>query len=242
MRRLREIDWRSLLAELLIVFVGLLAALQIDQWRDQADFRKAETRYLERLNTELNEFVSYQQKVLQLLERNHRAVSHVNDSLAAGELVNGDTAQFELGLIYVMMLPSLNMPRSAYNEMVSSGMFVRLRSEPLKKALSNLYATEEYTERNFGWWRDTVLWLERDLSSYVAYRNEEAEGETFGVINKEPVRRVDFDFEAMQADPNVRSGYYWATDVHSDWIGQYQRIVQLAEDAIAVLASELQSR
>jgi hypothetical protein len=242
LRRPREIDWRSLLAELLIVFVGLFAALQIDQWRDQADFRKAETRYLERLNTDLNEFVSYQQKVLQLLERNYRAVSHVNDSLAAGKVIGGDTAQFELGLIYVMMLPSTNMPRSAYDEMVSSGMFVRLRSEPLKRALSNLYATEEYTERNFSWWRDTVLWLERDLSSYVTYRNEKAEGETFGVIYKEPVRRADFDFEAMRADPNVLRGYYWATDVHSDWIGQYQRIVQLAEDAQAALASELEGR
>jgi len=39
-------DWRWLLAELVVVFVGLFAALQIDEWREQEDLFNAETRYL----------------------------------------------------------------------------------------------------------------------------------------------------------------------------------------------------
>ena len=118
-----KLDWRSLGAELIIVFIGLFAALQLDDWRQQRDIREAETRYLERLRDDLQGFLAFSSQTLPDLERNRDAVLHVYESLAAGRILDDDVRQFEIGLIYVGHLPAIQMHRSAYDEMVASGMF-----------------------------------------------------------------------------------------------------------------------
>jgi len=62
------------------------------------------------------------------------------------------------------------------------------------------------------------------------------------VLVNEPLRKAEYNFDAMRADVYVRSGYYWATDTHSDWIGQYERMTQLAKEVVAALATELAER
>jgi hypothetical protein len=242
LKPLQDLNWRWLFAELVIVFVGLFGALQFDEWREQQELYDAETRYLQRLDTDLRAFIEYQERLLVLLERNYRAVKHVNDSLMAGEIMDGDTQQFELGIVYLQMLPSMSLPRAAYDEMVASGMFVRLRSESLKQSLSGLYGWEAWSERNFTWWRVGALELERDFAAYVTYGFEDGPGADFGILTGEPDRRVTYDFDAMRSDPLVRSGYYWAVDIHSDWIDQYRRIRVLAEETVVALEVELAER
>ena len=110
-----QLNWKWLAAEVFVVFFGLLAALQVDEWRENRERTEAETRYLIRLENELSEFLTEQQKFLALLNRNHAAVKRVSDSLIAGKIPAGKEAEFETGLIYVAMLPSMNLPRTTYD-------------------------------------------------------------------------------------------------------------------------------
>ncbi|MCB1607408.1 MAG: hypothetical protein KDI71_10580 [Xanthomonadales bacterium] len=237
-----QLNWKWLAAEVFVVFFGLLAALQVDEWRENRERTEAETRYLIRLENELSEFLTEQQKFLALLNRNHAAVKRVSDSLIAGKIPAGKEAEFETGLIYVAMLPSMNLPRTTYDELIASSTLARLNSEPLKQALSKLYATHEYSEKNFSWWRIGVISLERDLAPFVAYRSINREGDDFGVIHAEPTRAASYSFERLSSSALIKNGFYWASDTHSDWVGQFRKVSDLATEALAAVRAELRER
>jgi len=92
-------DWKSLAMELFVVFIGLLGALQVDDWRQRRELAQTETVYLQRLSADLKSYVAFLNEAIPRFEEKRSAVAHVNASLAAGEILRGDTALFEQGLI-----------------------------------------------------------------------------------------------------------------------------------------------
>lgn len=242
MRILRDVDWKTLGLELFIVFVGLLAALQVDEWRENREYAAAEERYLLRLNDDLVDTLDMLRGLHEMVDRFGAAVKHVDASLAAGEIIDGDTELFEEGLIRVAHLPSVVVYRSAYDEMVASGMFARLRSEELKRSVANLITFEQVVNRNFNWWRVGPQKLMRDIMPYVTLGYGEGFSNTrlAGIV--EPARTVEFDFEGLSNDPIVRNQFYWAADSHSDWKTWIGFMIEYAEDAHAAVTVELESR
>jgi hypothetical protein len=236
-------DWKSLATELFVVFIGLLAALQVDDWRERRELARTETVYLHRLSEDLNEYVKALNTMIPVFEERRRAVAHVNGSFAAGHILNGDTALFESGLIFVAHLPSVNRPRAAYDEMVASGVFARLRSPELQRAVAELYATQPTVDANFSWWREQPTELEHALQSMVEYYSDETERVPSTVLAPgSEGRRIRYDFEQLRSQPAIRNGFYWAEDTHSDWVEWSRRLLELAVAADAIVKKELQGR
>ena len=103
----RVIDWRTLLLELLVVFVGLFAALQVEQWREGRDLAEAELVYLERLRDDLQAFRDNTEPMLNESQKHWRdGVVHAWRSLEAGRILDDDSLLFEEGLVRVGHLPS----------------------------------------------------------------------------------------------------------------------------------------
>ena len=136
MFRTRWADWKSLAMELFVVFIGLLGALQVDDWRQRRELAQTETVYLHRLSADLRSYIAFLNEAIPLLEEHRRAVAHVNASFAAGEVLRGDAALFEQGLIFVSHRPLINRPSAAYDEMVATGVFARLQSPSVKRAVA----------------------------------------------------------------------------------------------------------
>jgi hypothetical protein len=235
----REINWKTLFFELVIVFVGLLAALQVDEYRDRRAFEAAQNRYLERLHDDLVAYLDRTESTVEFLGKTRDAVNHVWASIQAGEIVNGDTEQFEHGLIYIGHLPSNPLPRGAYDEMVASGMFSALESNELQHAISQLFSTHDFVETNFAWWRDNFLHTERYIYELVQF--SDGEGETILMTDTlaEPNRRVAYDFDQLSGDLGFRNGIYWARDVRSDWVEWVTQLRTQAEQVRRLLRGEL---
>lgn len=89
MKTTREINWKTLFFELVIVFVGLLAALQVDEYRDRRVFEAAQQRYLERMHDDLVTYLEKTESTVQFMEQTREAVDHVWASIEAGEIVGG---------------------------------------------------------------------------------------------------------------------------------------------------------
>jgi len=228
--------------ELGIVFVGILAALQVDDWREERDYFAAETRYLTRLSEDLDASIASSGELLSFMQANYRGVRHVSESFIAGEILGDDSRLFEYGLIYVGHLPSVPIHRSAYDEMVGSGMFARLSSEKLKRVIAELYATQDLVERNFSWWRESVGRLSERLAAQVIYYSEGEQVSTNSLLLNEPLRRIEFDFDRLGQDRVIRNQFYWATDTHSDWVSWTSTLLKLAEDARAELRAVIEKR
>ncbi len=232
----------ALATELFVVFVGLFAALQLDDWRERREQAKTETIYLHRLGEDLHAYVESLELVIPNFENHRRAVQHVSDSLAAGRILDGDTALFEAGLIYVAHLPSIKTPSSAYQEMVASGVFARLRSTELQKAVAELYATQAVVEVNFSWWRQLPNELQDACAPYVEYYSVGPRVKSTDLRATTGEARARYDFDALRARPEIRNGYYWAADTHSDWVEWSSRLLELAKVADAAVAKELATR
>jgi hypothetical protein len=237
------IDWRELLLQLIVVFVGLLAALQVDGWKDERQRRKTELVYLGRLHQDLVDYVAWLDTAIPMLEAHRKAVQHVSDSFAAGRILDGDERLFESGIVYVGHLPSISHPSSAYTEMVSSGAFARIDSIELQRAVGKLFATQATMEANFAWWRGPVLETEARMQPYVEYYA----GSGVRVPSPEfsadlQGDRVRFDFAQLRSHAEIRNGYYWAADTHADWVEWSTRVRALARDADAIVSRELAAR
>lgn len=234
-----KLNWRALLFELAIVFIGLLAALQVDDYRQQREFRQAQHRYLVRLHEDLGLYLRDTSEIFDFLVETRDAVEHVWDSLQAGEVIGGDRRKFERGLIYMGHLPSNPLPRSAYDEMVASGMFSALESVELQRAISRLFATHAFMESNFAWWRENVLHDERYIDELVDFHDEPGEPADRQGMFSEPVRRVDFDLAALAADRIFRNSIYWARDTRSDWVQWNSLLRSQVLEVTGLLEAEL---
>lgn len=232
----------ALAAELLVVFIGLFAALQLDDWRDRRELAKTETIYLRRLSEDLRAYVESLETVLPNLESHRRAVKHVSDSLAAGHILDDDAALFEAGLVYAAHLPSLKTPSSAYQEMVAFGVFARLRSTELQQAVAELYATQAMVEANFTWWRQGPLQLESAFRPYVEYHSVGPRVKSTDLRATVNEARAWYDFGALRTHPDIRNGFYWAADTHADWVEWSTRLLELARAADAAVTKELATR
>jgi hypothetical protein len=228
-------DWRVVVLELCIVFVGLFAALQLDSYREDRQFRQDQERHLKRLQVDIADYLEITSIVQEFLDQNHVAVAHVSDSLQAGEIINDDTLLFEQGVIYFAHLPFNPLLRSSYEEMVASGMFSALESENLKSAIANLFFTHDFTENNFSWWRQGALEFENLMMSHVDYYDDPGIIERPGFLNGEPIRRVRYDFEALAASREIRNGFYWAKDVTWDWSYHSARLRNQAVEVEAMI-------
>jgi hypothetical protein len=240
--KMSSVNWRTLGFELLIVFIGLLAALQVESWRERRSWAEAETRLLERLQSDLADSLNDFETWLPKLERTRDSVEHVAASLRAGRILDDDLAAFEWGLIYVNALPSASISRAAYDEMVATGMFTRLESDQLQQEVSRLYSMHDRQERNFQWWREAALRLAAALYGHLELYNEGDQRLDDPVMLREPTRRARFDFESLANDPQVVNGYYWAADIHSDWHGWFERLADATRGAKALVDDELSER
>lgn len=224
------LDVRTLITELVVVFIGLFAALQVDQWAEDRALAETETVYLHRLNDDLTAYLAASEQTIERQRRWREGVAHVQASLEAGHVLDGDTAAFERGLIRVGHLPSTTLHRATYDEMVATGVFARLGSRELKRTVSELYAAQETVERNFRWWRDGPEKLMQAYYPMVGFHRDESG------------RRARFDFDALRADPYVRAGYYWAVDTHDDWIRELSALRTAGREAQALVMEELEGR
>ena len=240
MKFTKALNWRNLFFELVIVFIGILAALQVDDYRQQQAFEQAQYRYLARLNEDLKLYLDSTESTLKLLIDIRDAMEHVWDSLQAGEVIDGDRKTFEFGLIYLGHLPSNPLPRSAYDEMVASGMFSSLESIELQSAISKLFSTHAFMESNFTWWRENVLYDERHMDTLVDFYDDPGESVDRGALFAEPSRRVSFDLKVLAADREFRNGIYWARDTRSDWVEWNTLLRNEVLQAMKLLEAELE--
>ena len=146
-RALSRRDWTAVFIELMVVVVGILVALQFDEWAQGREQRGIERTYLMRLKEDLQ------------IERVRvgQAEGFARDRLAAVELLDrvaGDptTAEGDPNLIpWVIETASWrSFPKTSafvYNELQSTGRMSLIRSVPLRRALTEHYATIAHDAR-----------------------------------------------------------------------------------------------
>ena len=128
--------------EILLVVVGILIALQVNNWNEERQRRQVEQKYFRNLKNDL----------LADMERLGQMIDMAGSKVQAAQIVKVKSAKDSIGSLYdfsgnmltLIFVDDFRPNENTYEEMKSSGNFSTLRNDDLKLKLMDLRKT--YTE------------------------------------------------------------------------------------------------
>lgn len=139
--------------EIALVVIGILIALQINNWNEGNTKEKKLNTYLRALTVEINQNISN----LELIER--RALADIKTSLEVISIANSDSAQYFTSDDFEKL--NIGPPRwtgldqSVLDDMISSGVLEHMQDGQLKKNIFRINTLLELNKSNYNNVRDT---------------------------------------------------------------------------------------
>jgi len=179
------------LGEIALVMIGILLALQVNNWNEERKQRQVEIKYFGNLK---NDLLADIQRLDTIIVFSHNKVSAArNVKRRADQDSIGSLYDFSDDLLVLFFVDEFRPNDNTYNEMKSSGNFSTLRNDELKLKLMNLRksyieigALQEHMRYDFN------VFLE-DFEKYVDW------GKYF-VLPKSNIPKLDFVYDALYMD------------------------------------------
>lgn len=140
---IQQQNWFVVVLEILVVVIGILIGLQVDDWKNKRIALQLEADYLEQLARETDHnLIVYQE------DAEHSRTAEAL-SLAYYQYLNGQAAERPAEAILLGMfchpgfVSSPSYDNSVLEEMMSSGMLARLQDKTLRNALANNRAKQK---------------------------------------------------------------------------------------------------
>ncbi len=156
---LRKYFWYAL-GEILLVVIGILIALQINNWNEQRKEAERAQLAVYSLYEESEKIVQYFNDQVTLLEDFIIDVDKTAKALHTGKL--DDLKPEEIALT-VGFYPSPTPPRTVYDELINSGQFKEIRNDSVKLKVTKYYQELNFLEGQLGYFRN----LTEDLQEYA---------------------------------------------------------------------------
>jgi Family of unknown function (DUF6090) len=129
------------IGEIVLVVIGILIALSINNWNQERKDRILEKEYLTRLLEDIKFDISWSNTYI--LGRYKRKVESLENGKAyyQGHYVIKDTLQFLKNIGYggVFGYAALNLNKNTYNELISTGNLRKIKSDNLRNEIVNYY-------------------------------------------------------------------------------------------------------
>lgn len=135
-----------LAAEFVVIVVGVLGALGVDEWRTSSENRQLEAEYLGRLSNDLRADSAEQTRLLPALDRKEESIRQVQDWLAEPSSAEADLRELAAAVTVAGLAGSGPIPplRDTYDELLSTGRLLFLETS-LREELAAYYRSVDYT-------------------------------------------------------------------------------------------------
>ena len=191
------------MGEILLVVIGILIALQVDDWREERKLDEERIAILTNLNTDLiNDSRNYYTNIRRLEERQEIA-DQVLELLeqTPSKIDSADTARKLLILGYIEdYSPSF----ATYNEIQGSGKLGLLNSNELKIDLANFRSAVDYFRIIENNWSEDLKDYERIISGYFG-GNIPLQNYDFTIHQSPQNKNLRFDLKAMSLNEDLIS-------------------------------------
>lgn len=145
-------SWQRLLSEFVVIVVGVLVALAVDEWRDTRSDRALERQYLDRLQGDLAQTRIRLDTIRLQLAGAVRNADFVEPYLWGRTRLPGDTSTVVAALYRASrsLAPDLanSLPRTTFLELQSTGRIGLIRSIPIRTAVQEYYTEVNSTAVN----------------------------------------------------------------------------------------------
>ncbi len=134
---------RYAIGEIILVVIGILIALSINNWNENRKDHVLEKEYLSRLKEDIKFDISWTNNYI--LDRYKRKIESLENGKAyyQGNYVIKDTLQFLIDIGYggVFGNASWNLNKNTYNELISTGNLRKIENDTLRNQIINYYET-----------------------------------------------------------------------------------------------------
>ncbi len=143
---IRGQNWSTAILEILIVVIGIVIGLQANDWNNARLDRSLETRYLERIQTDLQSDLGVFDRSARIANRRMQQIELLLDSIADPEIAASHPNQFVEATEKAGWDSYRRITPRAYSELVNMGRTTLIRSDVLRGALAAYYARIDFWE------------------------------------------------------------------------------------------------
>lgn len=145
-KHILELDWIAIAVDVVVVLAGILLAFQVERWADDLRDRSFEQNYLQRLKQDLETEVERMDQSLYYAEARIQAAKLldqvINDRPAVVDTL--ENLPWALETATWRSFPQINA--FVFMELQNSGNLTMIRSESLRRNLTNHYTTLQHYE------------------------------------------------------------------------------------------------
>jgi hypothetical protein len=142
---LRELRWAQVVLELMLLIAGILIALAVDGWIDDRRDERAELRYLELLQRDLDSNLDVLAETLEFEERQAAAAAMAYRALRARPVPAQEREAVAAALNQLTARRTLRLARATYTDLLSTGNLRLIRNATLRDRVVDFYERAERT-------------------------------------------------------------------------------------------------
>ncbi len=181
------------IGEILLVVIGILIALQVNNWNEERKDKDKSYSYLIRLNEDIDLILTDVDNSLKGAERKLKNSIIVQEALEAKHLALSNQKNFDLYLEEYHHFYITIQDARTYNEMMSVGDIKLIENQWIRNAFSSLANYREFIMDVNRINTDVQMQNSHFFETYVRYRFENA-------LTDSAVSIPYYDFQAMAAD------------------------------------------
>jgi len=142
------------IGEILLVVIGILIALQVNNWNEIHKIRKEEHNTLQQLLDESNEIVVYLEEICNRYNSLIESIDKSANTLKIKSLNGMDEKEFAFGVYSTAFYEAISPPKSTYEELNSTGKINQIRSNTVRKSISAYYSELAYINTQLVYFRN----------------------------------------------------------------------------------------
>ena len=127
------------IGEIVLVVIGILIALQINNWNENKKLKQKEINVAKELNTELNENIEFVKDQLKLWERRNSNIKKVSNFIIA-DSISITQREFDSIMIYVIGFNNFKLKNSKFSKIIESESFEFNQSKDIITEMLSLNA------------------------------------------------------------------------------------------------------
>lgn len=135
---------RYAIGEIVLVVIGILIALQVNEWNEQRKMKLEEKKALMRLHNESELIVNYIKRRLEDRQLLIEKIEITARALQQKSLKNTSEIDFGMGVFSTGFYQAVSPPRSTFDELKSTGKLQLITSEEIQNSISDFYVNLDY--------------------------------------------------------------------------------------------------
>ena len=180
------------LGEIILVVIGILIALQVNNWNEGEKLRKTQNAYLKQLATDVDSMNFQYKGIVRFNEMNLTIARNAFTALKACEISTKQKDDFDQLLLTYNQLGVLFQISDTYDEMLSANLVASIEDKQFKSLIAEFFAQRDAMEIYINGYKEELNFAYNEIKKHVIFDFDSSNQTTVNYNISEICNRSDF--------------------------------------------------